>query len=150
MQDLLTFALSQYGIKEHPGADKNNPEIMKYFKDLGHSWATNDETAWCAAMVSYCCKQMGYEGTGGVNAREYESKGWEPKKPTPGDIVILWRGAHKDELIPGTKLKKGHVGFYLNDDKEYVYMFGGNQGNMACAMAYPKTQLIGYRRLKKL
>ena len=150
MQDLLTFALSQYGIKEHPGADKNNPEIMKYFHETGHTWAKTDETSYCAALVTWCCQKCGYENTGGVNARQYATIGWEPEKPALGDLVILWRGKHKNELIPGTKMYKGHIGWYINSDKDYVYMYGGNQGNENNVSKYPLTQLLGYRRLKKL
>ena len=61
MIELLQTALTQYGIKELPGTEQNNPKILKYFK--GHAWVKTDETAWCSAFVDWCALYSGFEHT---------------------------------------------------------------------------------------
>jgi hypothetical protein len=48
------LACKHYGLKEIRG-EEHNPVILKFFKEIGHSWVQDDETAWCAAFVNYCC-----------------------------------------------------------------------------------------------
>ena len=66
----IDLALTQIGIAEIPGK-QHNPAILKYFKEIGHEWVDNDETAWCSAFVNWCCKMTGYEYTGKLNARSW-------------------------------------------------------------------------------
>lgn len=136
---MISTALSQYGIKEIPGV-KNNPEIMKYFHSIGQDWVQGDETAWCSAFVNWVAKSSGKEYSGMLNARSWLNIG----EPIEGfqriaDIVILWR-----EKKEGWK---GHVGFYIRETKEMIYILGGNQDNEVCIKPYPRSRLLGYRRL---
>ena len=39
---MFSHAMDFYGIKEVPGED-NNPQIMQFFKEIGHSWVKVDE-----------------------------------------------------------------------------------------------------------
>jgi len=41
---MIKLALSKYGVKEVPG-EKNNPEILKFFYDIGHTWVQSEDTA---------------------------------------------------------------------------------------------------------
>jgi len=138
MNYAFEIALSQYGIKEIAG-DVHNPVIVNYFNCIGHKWVTDDETAWCAAFVNYCLVDSGHEGTGKLNARSFLDFGTETNSPEPGDIVVLWRGAPNSW--------KGHVGFYVNEMAGKINILGGNQSNRVCISAYPKIQLLSYRKI---
>jgi hypothetical protein len=164
-KELLDIALGEYGTKEVPG-EANNPRILQYFKEIGHSWVQSEWTAWCAAFVNWVAKEAGYEYTGKLNARSWLDVGdcimyrindklvygkeanfenlanYKPDKPTKGDIVILWR-ISKDSPY-------GHVGFYIREDENYVWILGGNQNNEVNIQKYPNHRVLGYRRLRKV
>lgn len=144
---LIEIALSQYGIMEIRGA-KDNPEIIKYFDALGFDGkALKDETSWCCAFVNWVCLQAGIPQTGTLNARSWEDKGVKTTSPELGDLAVFWRGKNENDCIAGTNLKKGHVAFYIKEDKDSVYVLGGNQSNMVCISAYPKSRLLTYRSI---
>lgn len=138
MKGVAEIALSQIGIKEIVG-DFHNPEVLKYFTEIGHAWVKNDELAWCSAFVNWVCLKAGKPYTKKLNARSWLDIGEKVDKPEVGDIVVLWR-KRKDGPF-------GHVGFFCREDKGWVYILGGNQANKVCTMAYPKTRLLEYRRL---
>ena len=141
MNDLIQIALTQYGVKEIQGAEANNPEIIKYFAACGQMWAKTDETSWCSAFVNWCAIGTGHEHTRKLDARSWLKIG-EPieKFQHAGDIVVLWRVSRQDW--------RGHVGIYVNEDDENIWILGGNQSNSVCIKPYPKSRLLGYRRLK--
>ncbi len=136
---MINKALSQYDIKEIPGVD-NNPEIMKYFDEIGVEWVQSEETAWCSAFINWCAKKSGKKYTGKLNARSWLDVG-EPIEGFHGigDIVVFWR-----EDINSWK---GHVGFFIRETKDIIYVLGGNQDNKVCIKPYPRSRLLGYRRL---
>ena len=139
---ILNTALSQYGIKEIKGS-KDNPEILKYFNSIGFDGsALKDETAWCAAFANWVCKTSGVEYSGKLNARSFIKIGQEVSTPEIGDLVILWRQSPSSW--------KGHVGFFIRETKEHIYVLGGNQSNQVCIAPYPKKRLLAYKRLKTI
>lgn len=140
---MIHKALTQYGIKEIQGPVSNNPEIIKYFVASSQLWVKTDETAWCSAFVNWVAKETGHEYTGELNARSWLKVG-EPIEhfQRVGDVVVLWRVSKKDW--------RGHVGLFISEDEDYIWILGGNQGNMVCIKPYPKHRLLGYRRLRKL
>jgi uncharacterized protein (TIGR02594 family) len=148
MSRLLNLALSQYGVEEIPGA-AHNPEIIKYFTELGFDGSKlGDETSWCAAAINYCLKKADLPYTKALNARSLLEIGVPVANPKMGDVVIFWRGATKDELIPGSQLKKGHVGIYISHTDEFIYCLGGNQSNTFMISPQSKNRLLGYRRVE--
>jgi len=135
----LKIALSQYGIKEIPG-EVDNPEIIKYFNDLGFdSKAFKDETAWCSAVHNWIHKEAGLCYTGKLNARSWMDIGVEVLIPQIGDTVVFWRGS-KDGW-------KGHVALFINRIGDDIYVLGGNQSNQYCIKIYPSYRILGFRRL---
>lgn len=139
---LINIALSQFGVKEIPGHG-HNLTILQYFKDIGHKWVDNDETAWCSAFVNWVAMKCGYQLSGKLNARSWLNVGEEVETPELGDVVIFWR---EDPTS-----WKGHVGFFVNysEDGKFIHCLGGNQGNMVSIKAYPSHRLLGFRRLSK-
>ena len=146
MSCLIEKALSQYGIEEQAGREMNSPEILEYFRELNYPWVKTDETSWCSAFVNWVAMQCGYEFSGKLDARSWLNMGVEPYMPALGDVAIFWR-ISKDDW-------RGHVGFFIREDDEHVWVLGGNQNNMVCIKKYPKEGkrfgLLGYRRLSKL
>lgn len=132
------IALSQIGIKEIVGK-QHNPEVLKYFHEIGHEWVKDDETAWCSAFVNWCAKKANKPFSGKLNARSWLDVGVETKEPKPGDIVVLWRESPDSW--------KGHVGIFCREQGHYIYILGGNQKNSVCVQAYQKRQLLQYRRI---
>lgn len=145
---LLQVALTQYGQEELRGAE-HNPEILKYFSILGFDASKlGDETAWCSAFLNYCCLKVGLPYTAQLNARSWLNIGVPVTHPKPGDVVVFWRGENKFENIPGTTLKKGHVGIYINQVGDKIWVLGGNQSNQVRISFYSEGKLLGYRRLE--
>jgi len=122
-------------------SEGHNPKVLQYFKDVGHAWVKDDETAWCAAFVGAMLKRAGMAHTGKLNARSYLDWGEEVEnldEAIEGDIVVFWRGSPDSW--------QGHVGFYVKHDETYVYVLGGNQGNQVNVRPYKRDRLLGVRR----
>ena len=98
-----------------------------------------DETAWCSAFANWVCKKVGVPYSGKLNARSWLSVGVQVENPRQGDIVVLWR--------ENPNSWKGHVGFYIRQTKNWVYVLGGNQNNAVNIQAYPKKRLLQFRRV---
>lgn len=141
MTDLLLEMISHYGLKEVSGVNAN-PEIITFFKELGYNEVTSDETAWCSASLSYYAKKCGYEYNKTLSARDWLKMPVMVLKPTMGDIVVLWRESPQSW--------KGHVGIYITNDTDTIYILGGNQNNALNISGYPRNQVLGFRSLKKI
>ena len=135
---LFLLAMEFYGLKEVVGA-KNNPTIVGWFRDIGHSWVKNDETAWCSCFVNWLAWKLKLERSGALNARSWLEHGKEVTAPELGDVLIFWRD------LPNSW--KGHVGLYAGEDNNYYYVLGGNQENQVNITPYLKNRLLGARRL---
>lgn len=137
--NLIEILFSQYGIAEIPG-QQDNPEIIKYFTDLGFEENRfKDETAWCSAFANWAAAKAGLQTSGMLNARSWLTVGKKVDYPQPGDVVIFWRESMDSW--------KGHVAFFINDDQKNIYVLGGNQSNQVCISAYPGHRVLQIRRL---
>ncbi len=138
---ILNTALSQYGVEETVGG-AHNATILNYFKEIGHSWVKDDETAWCSAFMNWVAQQQCAERSGELNARSWLQVGRETDRPIPGDIVVLWRSSPSSW--------KGHVGIFINYDEDgrHINILGGNQANKVCITGYDKGRVLGFRRLR--
>ena len=146
--NVAEVAFSHYGLKELQGPEANTPEIVNFFKEIGHAWVKTDETAWCAAFANYCLKTAGLPYTGKLNARSFLDIGEQISNPKPlgsmelaADMVILWRESPSSW--------KGHIGFYVKERGSLIYVLGGNQSNRVQISAYDRGRLLEYRRITK-
>jgi uncharacterized protein (TIGR02594 family) len=141
MCKILNKALSQYDTREIVGK-QDNPEVLKYFEILGFDGQKlKDETSWCAAFVNWVLASLELPNTGKLNARSFLELGQSVKDcPEPGDIVVLWR-----ESLDSWK---GHVGFYVRETDDKIYLLGGNQGNRVSIQPYNKSRLLDIKRVK--
>lgn len=131
-------ALKEYGTHDILGPQSNS-KVLKYFKDIGHAWVTDDDTAWCSAFANYIMQKCGLSHTGKLNARSWLDIGIPVQTPQIGDIVIFWRENPKSAL--------GHVAFFVADAGTYIWVLGGNQNDQVCIEQYPKARLLGYRHI---
>lgn len=141
MSLLLQIAFAQFGTKEIPG-NEHNPEVLKYFTAADGPGSPSDETAWCSAFVNWCAMVSGLERTKKLNARSWLNIGDVVNKPIPGDIVIFWR------VDPNGW--QGHVGIYIGETTNEIFVLGGNQNNQVNVSKYSKGMLLGFRRLNKI
>lgn len=138
MMKPFEVALSEFGNKSITGII-SNPDVLKYFKEIGQAWVKDDDTAWCAAFVNWCLVKTGRQQTNSLAARSFLKYGYSTKTPTLGDIVVLWR------ISPQSAY--GHVGFYVRETKDTIYILGGNQSNQVNITPFTKSQLLDYRKM---
>ncbi len=131
----LKIAFAETGVSAHP-AGSSNPRIAEYHEGTniaGH----DDKASWCSSFVNWSLTQAGIAGTGSAVARSWLTWGQTLEKPLVGCIAVLWR---EDPAS-----WRGHVGYYLREDEQYVYLFGGNQLEQVREHFYPKEMVLGYR-----
>jgi len=132
-------ALKEFGVTEIKGS-ADNQKILDYFNELGFNGEQlKDETSWCAAFVNCILKRANKPYLRKLNARSLMQVGEKVDVPQLGDIVIFWRESKQSW--------KGHVGFYISEDKNKINVLGGNQTNKVCIMPYSKYRLLEYRRI---
>jgi uncharacterized protein (TIGR02594 family) len=136
MSKALQIALGEYGNAAFPGK-ATNPQVEKYFDDIGYAFINDDETPWCAAFMDWCQKRAGVTTPNKLNARSYLDFSTPTTTPEIGDIVVFWR------IDPLGAL--GHVGFFIRQTDKMIYVLGGNQDSEVSIKPFPKTQLLGYR-----
>lgn len=135
--ELFKSAMSFYGLKETLGGQFNN-EVLQMLNDSS-DLPIKRNVSWCAAYVNHVLRINGFKSSDRLNARSFLKMGRATKEPKLGDIVVLWRGK-KDSW-------KGHVGFFIKEVDNYIYILGGNQDNMVCIKPYLKSRLLSYRMI---
>ena len=141
MNKAFLAALGEYGVKGVPGS-MHSADIITYFRAPGFKWVKDDETAWCAAFVNWALWKVKLQGTGSLLARSFLKYGKRTLAPQIGDLAVFWRGT-KDGPY-------GHVGFFIKETRDAVYVLGGNQANAVNIAVFPKTQLLEYRMFRHL
>lgn len=136
MNRVFALALGEYGVKGIPGTT-HNADILTYFRAPGFKWVKDDETAWCAAFVNWAFWKAGLKVPGTLAARSFLTVGKRTLAPKLGDLVVFWR-VSKDSPY-------GHVGFFVRETKDAIYVLGGNQSNAVNITAFPKSQVLDYR-----
>jgi uncharacterized protein (TIGR02594 family) len=134
----LEIALGEYATHALVGAG-NNPQVLRYFQEIGQKWVVDDDTAWCAAFVNWCIMKAGKIGTNSLLARSFLNYGTPKNIPNVGDLVILWRISKSSPF--------GHVGFFIRETNSLIYILGGNQSDAVNIQAFDKTRLLGYRQI---
>jgi uncharacterized protein (TIGR02594 family) len=128
------IAENEKGIKEIAGT-KHNSRIIEYHKSTTLK-ATTDEVPWCSSFANWCMKKAGLKGTESAAARSWCKWGKKLSEPRKGCIVIFRRGNNP---------KAGHVAFYDHEDENYIYVLGGNQGDVVKVSPYKKGDVLDYR-----
>lgn len=132
----LLRARRELGVKEIVGA-RHNPRVLQYHQATRLK-ATTDETAWCAAFVSWCLENEGVVSTKSAAAASYKS--WGRESPlVPGAVIVF--GKH-DPDAKGT----GHVGFVNDYPKDgLVEVISGNCNNAVRLKKYRVDDVVACR-----
>lgn len=136
-QLIIQQASKLIGMKEIPGEDQNNPDILELARELNLMWIKNDEVPWCAVGLNAVLKRCGLSYKSTARALDMLDYGISIEIPEPGDICVF-------ERIGG-----GHNAFYLGHHatlKNKIWIMGGNQGNEWKIALYSTDNLKAYRR----
>lgn len=128
------------GVPEEDG-DNRGPVIARYIK-LAQAGRQGDP--YCALAVNAALEFNNLRGSRSAAARSFEWDGGQHfvKLPGPayGAIAVFWRGSPRS----GT----GHVGFYVGETDNHVYVLGANQHDDFNESPFPKLGasfgLVGY------
>jgi uncharacterized protein (TIGR02594 family) len=131
----MPIAIAEHGVRRF-GPGESNPRIVEYNSHTNLA-GYDDKVSWCSSFINWCLVNVGIRGTGSALARSWLEWGVSLDNPVYGCIVVLTRD-HPTSW-------KGHVGFYLRHDAEYIYLFGGNQRQEVRELAYARTRVLGYR-----
>jgi uncharacterized protein (TIGR02594 family) len=136
----LSLARDMIGVKEISG-DKHEPKILAMWRD-SHLSFSNDEVAWCAALVGACLERCYVNSTRKANARSYMHWGNDvlangALQIPLGSIVVYSRPPNDWE---------GHVGFAVGrTESGDIMTLGGNQGNAVNIKPFRYNRLIAAR-----
>lgn len=137
--DLYRVAARFLGTKELAGAT-HSPQIMTMLH-LDANWPSGDEVPWCSAFCNYIAWLLDVPRSRSLSARSWLNVG----RPVPleearqgTDVVIFSRGNNPAE---------GHVAFFSELRDDHVFVLGGNQGDAVTITSYPRSRVIGVRRL---
>lgn len=141
------IAMRFIGLQEVEGS-VSNPQVLAMLQ-LDAKWVEDDETAWCSAFVNYPLWLLNQTRSRSLAARSWLLVGQSiplTDAQRGFDVVILTRGKLPQ---PGANVIKapGHVGFYAGHSGETVDLLGGNQGNRVSIASFPKSRILGVRRI---
>lgn len=131
----LAAAWRDLGQKEIAGA-ADNPRIVGYFRDAGHAYVKDDETAWCEAYLGAVLERSGVRSTRSLRARSYLDWGIAIKSARLGAVAVLSRGRNP---------AFGHVGFVVGESDGQLILLGGNQSNAVTVAAFDPGRLLSLR-----
>lgn len=133
---IINEAIKYLGVEEVKGKE-NNAKILDMLKSVGFE-QFDEETPWCAAFVGHVLKTCRLDYLQSLHSRDYASYGCASGEAVLGNIAVFWRDSENST--------KGHVGFYLHMDDDYVWILGGNQSNMVSVQKYPRKNLLAIRQ----
>ena len=134
------------GLTEIAGTT-HNPAIVAMLQ-LDAKWVEDDETSWCSAFINFIAWLCDAERSKSLAARSWLLVGRSIPLTDAmlGDVVVLTRGKLPQPDASVIKAN-GHVALYAGQDEATVQLLGGNQGNKVSIASFPKSRILGIRRL---
>lgn len=133
----IEIASSEIGIREFQSS-AGNPRIIEYLSVLT-GVHLSESTSWCSAFAAFVIQEAGGDvSTITLSARSWSNFGVPTLSPEPGDIVVMWRSSPSSW--------KGHVGFFIGETRDTVFVLGGNQANSVSILEFSKKRVLSYRR----
>lgn len=134
-------------VREIPG-ERDHP-FIRWCHSLCEGGEAPDEVPWCSSFANAIAFGLGLQRSRSKAARSWLAVG-DPvalEDAAQGDVVILQRGDGA-QPGPGVIAAPGHVGFFDSwDGPSRVMLVGGNQGNSVSRASFPKSRILGIRRL---
>ncbi|MER0203755.1 MAG: TIGR02594 family protein [Nitrosomonas sp.] len=116
------------------GSGMANPLIVCLFGLTNTAPSDGDQTSWCSAFVNFCLYAAGQPGTFSALSGSFRNYGKDyAKEPKVGDIVVF-----QNQGESGNK-GSGHVGFFVDEEKDNITVLGGNQGKEGKGTISTKT-----------
>lgn len=139
----LEHALSDAGVHEVKGGE--NPRIIEMDSHTSLK-AKEDEVPWCAAAVNCWLEECFIDGTKSAAAKSFLNWGVELATPREGCICVIQQRTAGADAVTGSS-SGYHVALWLDQDTDYVYLWGGNQSDSVKKSAFPlsKYRVCGYR-----
>jgi len=147
--ELTAYDLAQrfIGVKEVPGA-ASNPQVLAMLK-LDQKWPKGDDVPWCSAFMNYVAWLLRLPRSKSLRARSWLLVG-RPVPPEDAevgfDVVVLKRGG-ANQPGPDVIDAPGHVGLFAGWEGNAVLVLGGNQSDAVNVLRFPKSRVLGVRRL---
>lgn len=135
---ILETAMAFLGERSIRGPE-HNKSIVEFFISSGFPFIKDDDTPWCSAFINFITMYLDLPSSHSLLARSWEKIGVETTKPEIGDIVTFWRISKESGF--------GHVGIYLGQDDNNIWVLGGNQNNMVGIDKYSKEFFTGFRNI---
>jgi uncharacterized protein (TIGR02594 family) len=133
----VLLALSFYGETPIDGP-KDNKQIVEFLESCGYPASTHDEVPWCSAFLVWCFKQCGIETPANAAAISWLEFGTQTDQPKLGDIVVFgW---------PTLNPIHHHVGFFIRETLNGLYVLAGNQDNTVDIALWRNRSVLSYRR----
>lgn len=131
-------ALHYYG--ERPLSGKmSNPQILDFIKATSYPNTNSDEVPWCSAFLVYIFQQYGLDTPANAAAMSWMNYSVATDQPSLGDVVVLaW---------PAGDPSNHHVGLFIRETNELVYILAGNQNDEVDICAWRKRSVLSYRKL---
>jgi uncharacterized protein (TIGR02594 family) len=130
----IDVAVRYIGITEVPGPHADHV-IAHWLDDVGAG--SSDETSWCSAAMHGFMKEARYDTLRTARARDWLDYGVPIEKPNYGAVAVFWRNKPNGW--------QGHVGFWIRETEQSIWVLGGNQNNSVCVAPYPKARFLGCR-----
>lgn len=130
-------ARSLVGTKEVLGS-RDNPVILDWAENLDIKYP-GDEVPWCGLFIAHCIGATLPQEVlprNPLGARQWEKFG-DKTTPRFGAVMVFWR----ESPTSG----KGHVGFYVGQDKNAFQILGGNQSDKVCLTWVARDRLTSAR-----
>jgi uncharacterized protein (TIGR02594 family) len=135
-------------VLEVPG-DGDHPLIVWWLSLCGLGFDVHDEVAWCSAFVNGMAWDLRLPRSKSALARSWLAVGASVplgEAQVGYDVVIIQRGTGS-QPGPDVLNAPGHVGLFAGVEDKNILILGGNQGDAVSVARYPKSRLLGVRRL---
>lgn len=136
--NITAYDLAQrfVGVKETPGAT-STPVVLAMLQ-LDGDWPKDDAVPWCSAFTNFIAWELRLPRSKSLAARSWLQVGRPidlEHAMAENDIVVLERDGG------------GHVAFFAGLEGENVLLLGGNQHDAVNVSPFPRSRVIGVRRL---
>lgn len=145
---LYDIGLRYVGVQEVAGS-LDNPLVMAMLK-LDNTWPSADEVPWCSAAMNWWAWHLRLPRSKDLRARSWLTVGTPISlaMAEPGWDVVIYKRGGGNQPGPDVIDAPGHVALYGGmQGASKIWSLGGNQDDRVKLSLYPKSRLLGVRRL---
>lgn len=129
----LVHALKDNGLREVRGGE--NPRIIE-MDSYTTLKAKEDEIAWCSAALCCWFEEVHISSTKSAAAISWATWGKGLDEPKEGCVCVVRHKKSGNDKATGST-SGYHVALWLGQDRDYVYLFGGNQSDSVKKSSFP-------------